>query len=57
MTNAQYWTRRAARVRERANKATQAEKQRMLETADHYDMLAEFAQPTGPVESQNTIQE
>jgi hypothetical protein len=57
ITNAQYWTRRAARVRERANVATLADKKRMLETANHYDLLAEFAKPTEPVDAQNTVQE
>jgi hypothetical protein len=58
MTNAQYWAQRAARVRERASKApAQADKQRMMETAEHYDMLAAFAKPTEPVDAQNTIQE
>jgi hypothetical protein len=57
-TNAEYWSRRAAREQQRASTiAGAAEKQRVLNAAEHYAKLAkycaeELAAPTAPADVQ-----
>jgi len=49
MSNAMYWSRRAARMRQRAeNVADLDQRAVMLATAQHYEMLAHYSSETTP---------
>ena len=50
VSNAIYWSRRAARMRQRAEHVADLSDQRavMLETAQHYEMLAHYSREIHP---------
>jgi hypothetical protein len=49
VSNAMYWSRRAARLRQRAEHVADPDQRAvMLETAQHYEMLAHYSRETTP---------